>query len=81
MMDKIMLTCKESTLLIEKRYKNEINIWDKIHLSAHLKMCKHCNLYARQTAILERILTRKPELLEEDLVKLKEKIKSKLEIQ
>lgn len=77
-MDKAMITCKESTLLIEKKHSEEIEEMDQEQLSLHLKNCKVCNLYARQAAIIERLLKTKPEYPPEEIENLKQKIQKKL---
>ncbi|GAB4123637.1 MAG: hypothetical protein OHK0045_03430 [Raineya sp.] len=52
----LILTCKEATLLIEKREAGKISFVERIRLKAHLLMCEACRLYEKQSKIIEKVL-------------------------
>lgn len=51
-----MLSCKKSSLLIEKRLFSGLNLIEKIQLSVHVSMCDACKNYEKQSAELDKSL-------------------------
>lgn len=56
MSNKIKISCDEATSICNKNQYGEANIWDKIKLSLHLLMCKHCKAYSSQNTLITKIL-------------------------
>lgn len=56
MMNLIMLSCKKTTELIEKRFVTKLSVVEKIQLSMHTAMCKTCKMYEKQSDIIEKSL-------------------------
>ncbi len=52
----LILTCKEATLLIEKREAGKISFVERIRLKAHLWICDACKIYEKQSKIIEGVL-------------------------
>lgn len=83
-MNKIMLSCKKATELVERKHENKLSLKESFQLNLHLLMCKTCNAYDKQSILLDKALSQffkdKGEY-ENELIKneqLKEKIISKL---
>ena len=83
-MNKIMLSCKKATELVERKHENKLTLKEGFQLSLHLLMCKTCSVYEKQSKLLNKALNQffknKGES-EKELIKneqLKEKIISKL---
>ncbi|MCH7534253.1 MAG: hypothetical protein IH948_00620 [Bacteroidetes bacterium] len=53
LMRKLMLDCKQATLLISKSQEVELNVGEKLKLRAHLMACKYCNLFKKESQFLE----------------------------
>ena len=53
-----MKSCKDITLLIEKRKITKISFKEKIQVKFHLAMCKLCRNFAVDSAFLDRVLAR-----------------------
>lgn len=51
-MNKIMLDCDVATLFITKREFVELGKVDKLRLAMHLRVCKYCRQYAKQSSII-----------------------------
>lgn len=54
---KILLTCKEATLLISKRQHNATTLKEKFQLQLHLLVCKVCSLFNKQSNLLHKHMT------------------------
>lgn len=52
-MNKMLLSCKEATLLIEKKQVDSLTFKEKIRLYIHTRMCIVCNKYQHQSRIME----------------------------
>ena len=83
-MNKIMLSCKKATELVERKHENKLSFQEGFQLNLHLLMCKTCNAYEKQSKLLNKALSkffRNENASETELLKneeLKEKIISKL---
>lgn len=51
-MNKIMLDCDVATLLITKREFVKLGKLDKLRLAMHLRVCKYCRQFAKQSSII-----------------------------
>lgn len=84
--NKILLTCKDATLLICKQQEDAASFKEKIQLKIHLLVCKFCSLFFKQSNQLHEHLktTHKEEELlilaldEQTKIALQEKINNKL---
>lgn len=50
-----MITCNEATSICDKNQYKEASFWDKIRLSIHLFLCKHCASYSKQNSTMTRL--------------------------
>lgn len=57
LMNAVMLSCRRATEQIEKRRHLSLQAKEKIQLRTHLFFCKYCRRYARQTALIDRLLS------------------------
>lgn len=51
-----MKTCQEITEKIEKGNVRKLSIRERIAIRRHLKICPDCDHYAKDSAILDRLL-------------------------
>ena len=56
--NKILLTCKDATLLACKDQENAITFREKIQLKFHLLVCKFCALFYKQSNLVDQHLTK-----------------------
>ena len=50
-----MISCNEATSICDKSQYKEASFWDKIRLSIHLLLCKHCAVYSKQNNTMTRL--------------------------
>lgn len=79
MMQKLMLSCKTATGLMEKKHTGEISFLEKMQLAFHTKMCDACRRYEEQSKLIERLFKSKenapiPPELGKETKELEEKI-------
>jgi hypothetical protein len=55
-MIKIMLSCKEASLLIEKKVAHELSFSSNLSLKIHLFICKTCAIYEKQNQIINKAI-------------------------
>lgn len=56
---KLLFTCEEATLLIEKKASGQtIGMIDSIRLKGHLIVCKWCRAYDKKVKIIDDALVR-----------------------
>ena len=84
MINKLMLSCRTATELIEKRQREEISRVERIQLSIHVALCAICRQYEKQSAWIDRIFQRKREVVSDqqinpDTLALEKKILRNLE--
>lgn len=86
MSNKIKISCDEATTICDKNQYREASFLDKIKLSFHLLMCKHCKAYSSQNNLMTRILGKhlnscngSEKLTVEEKNKLEKNLKNKLE--
>lgn len=56
--NKILLTCKDATLLTCKEQEGAISFKERIQLKIHLLICAMCSLFYKQSALLHNHLTK-----------------------
>lgn len=52
----IMLSCKRSAQLMEKKLQFGLSPVEKLQLSMHKKACKYCTAFEKQNEFIEEIL-------------------------
>jgi hypothetical protein len=58
-MYKLLYTCEEATLLIEKRASAEsLSLMERFRLRGHLAMCKWCNAYSKKVLLMDKAMGR-----------------------
>ncbi len=59
-MDKLIhfffFTCKKATLFIEQQQNTPLSILNSFKLKIHLRVCKACSNYAKQSKLIENAL-------------------------
>jgi len=58
LMNAILLSCRKATGLVEKRRHCNLEKIERVKLKMHLSMCRDCSNYAKQTAVIDRLLHR-----------------------
>lgn len=80
--NKILLTCKDATLLTCKEQENAISFREKIQLKFHLLVCKFCALFYKQSNLVHQHLTKmNDESYESNTLQLDETKKTALQLQ
>jgi hypothetical protein len=51
-----MISCKNATLLIEKKLATKLSVKERLHLKLHLFLCKACADYGIQSAWIDKVL-------------------------
>ena len=49
---RLLITCKEATLYIEKKEEKAIAIQERIKLAIHLMICEFCKLFEKQNKFI-----------------------------
>ena len=81
LMNLLFLSCLKATELIEKKLDFRLSLSEKIRLKMHKMMCEACDLYEKQTNILDKALdtsSKKDEIFI-DLSNFKKKIITRIE--
>lgn len=75
LLSKILITCKEATLLAGKEQEKAITLKERIEMHLHLYYCKVCAIFYKQTNHLHKTIKElsKEENVEEVLVLADEK--------
>jgi hypothetical protein len=58
-MNKLMLSCKKATELIEKKEVVGLSFIEKAQLKLHLSMCKVCASYGKHSKVVDHVLKTK----------------------
>ena len=56
MMNKLLLSCRTATALMEKKHREKISLLENIQLAMHVTLCSACRNYQKQSALLEEFL-------------------------
>jgi hypothetical protein len=52
----LMISCKESTLLTERKLSDGLGGWDRIKLALHQRLCAYCKNYEDQSRLIDEAL-------------------------
>lgn len=58
LMNAVLLSCRKATELVEKKRHGDVGNMEGVQLTMHLSMCRNCRNYAKQTAVIDRLLRR-----------------------
>lgn len=58
LMNRLMLSCKKSSELLEKRLHAKLSMLEKFQLILHLTMCDACKTYKKQSQLMHDLLVR-----------------------
>lgn len=76
------MSCKEASLLVDKKISSDLSIKEWVSLKIHLSMCEMCSIYYKQSKIIDEAIKSRLKYLkyssEVEINSLKERIKSKL---
>jgi hypothetical protein len=56
MMNRLILSCKRATELIEKKFEVRLNTRKNVQLYMHTRLCTACNTYQKQSKQLDNAL-------------------------
>lgn len=54
---KLMITCKEATMLSVQKAEINISLSDKMRLFIHLLVCQYCRLFSKQNKMIDKLLS------------------------
>ncbi len=54
---KLMITCKEATMLSVQKTEINISFSDRMRLFIHLLVCQYCRLFAKQSKMIDKLLS------------------------
>ena len=74
MLKRLMLSCKQAGVLIEKEQEIGLGFWEKFRLKRHLLLCDLCTAYKEQSRMLSKLLRINPSSRDERSAELKYKI-------
>ena len=57
-MMKMMLNCRQASLLVDKQEYVELSTKEKMDLKMHLSTCKYCRNYSAQSKIINKTLAK-----------------------
>lgn len=52
----LMLSCRKATALTERKHAEPLSTSDRMRLWMHLGACAACTAYAKQSAVIDRLL-------------------------
>ena len=55
---KLFINCDEATTICDKSQYGEASLMERIRLSLHLALCKHCKKYTRQNSLMTDVFKR-----------------------
>ena len=58
LMNKMMLSCKKATQLVEKKWVVKLTLQENLQLKLHTTMCSACKEYQKKSRIIEKALER-----------------------
>lgn len=58
LMNALMLSCRDATGVLEKKRHCGLAKMERLKLKVHLSVCRDCSNYAKQTAVIDRLLNR-----------------------
>ena len=78
LMNKLMLSCKRATELIEKKMVVKLSCVESLQLTVHKGVCSACKVYEKQSLLIDQSIKRISESQQNETPKLSEE--SKLQI-
>ncbi|MFZ1280363.1 MAG: hypothetical protein WAR59_05955 [Ignavibacteriaceae bacterium] len=54
---KLMITCKEATMLSVQKTEISLSFSDRMRLFMHLLVCQYCRLFNKQNKMIDRLLS------------------------
>jgi hypothetical protein len=54
---KLMITCKEATMLSVQKAEIKLSFLDRMRLFIHLLVCQYCRLFDKQTKMIDKIIS------------------------
>ncbi len=76
-----MLSCLRATELVEKKLQVRLNFKEKVQLKLHVKVCKACSDYEKQSILIDKALrSNRDEINQQDVKRLKVEIIEKLSL-
>ncbi|MBK7229913.1 MAG: hypothetical protein IPH97_13835 [Ignavibacteriales bacterium] len=54
---KLMITCKEATMLSVQKAEITLSFSDRMRLFIHLLVCQYCRLFNKQNKMIDRLLS------------------------
>ena len=55
---KLFINCDEATTICDKSQYGEASLFERIRLTLHLVLCKHCKKYTRQNNLMTDVYKR-----------------------
>ena len=55
---KLSINCDEATTICDKSQYGEASFFDRIRLTLHLALCKHCKKYTKQNSLMTDVYNR-----------------------
>ena len=55
---KLFINCDEATTICDKSQYGEASLMERIRLSLHLALCRHCKKYTRQNSLMTDVYKR-----------------------
>ncbi|MEX2239521.1 MAG: zf-HC2 domain-containing protein [Burkholderiales bacterium] len=66
-MSRLMYSCEQASKLSSRAMEEPLGRLQRIQLSLHLMLCRHCKNFSRQIEFLRRSSRKLPEAIEKDL--------------
>jgi hypothetical protein len=54
---KLMISCKEATMLSLQKTEVSLSFSDRIRLFVHLRICKYCRLFDKQSKMIDKLIS------------------------
>lgn len=54
---KIMITCKEATMLSVQKAEIKLSLQDRFKLFIHLLVCQYCRLFDKQSKMIDKLIS------------------------
>ena len=55
--NKLMITCKEATMLSVQKVEINLSFSDRMRLFIHLLVCQYCRLFDKQSKIIDKLIS------------------------
>ncbi len=54
---KLMITCKEATMLSVQKAEIKLTFQDRLRLFVHLLVCQYCRLFDKQIKLIDKLIS------------------------